>query len=206
MDKLFELHGKPKVLRSDNGREFIAATLLDWLAERRVKPAFIEKGNPQQNSYVERFNGTMRDELLNGEESNSVLEVRVVITGWMEEYNQRLPSLPLDQSNPGAAARASRIIDVPEWLQRNAEIAIEYLERGPQAVFERIRLHDHNNVLFSCRLAWRVGSKGAHAALGQCADEAPDDDFRQTCRRFKDALEKEWSLHDPPYWDVKLPY
>jgi len=79
--------GRLNYLRSDNGREFIAATLLDWLAEDRVKPAFIEKGHPQQNSHVERFNGTMRDELLNGEKSNSVLEVRVVITGWMEEYD-----------------------------------------------------------------------------------------------------------------------
>ena len=100
----------------------------------------------------------------------------------------------------------SKRSDVPEWLQRNAEIATEYLERGPQAVFERIRSHDHNNVLFSCRLAWRIGSKDAHAALSQCADEAPDDDCRQTCHRFKDALETEWSLHDPPYWDVRLPY
>ena len=100
----------------------------------------------------------------------------------------------------------SKRSDVPEWLQRNAEIAIEYLEQGPQAVFERIRSHDHNNVLFSCRLAWRIGSKDAQAALSQCADEAPDDDCRQTCHRFKDALEKEWCLHDPPYWNVRLPY
>ncbi|TMG40504.1 MAG: hypothetical protein E6H90_16255 [Chloroflexi bacterium] len=100
----------------------------------------------------------------------------------------------------------SKRSDVPEWLQRNAEIATEYLERGPQAVFERIRSHDHNNVLFSCRLAWRIGSKDAHAALSQCADQAPDGDCRQTCHRFKEALETEWSLHDPPYWDVRLPY
>ena len=100
----------------------------------------------------------------------------------------------------------SKRSDVPEWLQRNAEIATDYLERGPQVVFERIRSHDHNNVLFSCRLAWRIGSKDAHAALRQCADQAPDGDCRQTCHRFKEALETEWSLHDPPYWNVRLPY
>lgn len=104
LDKLFVLHGKPKLLRSDNGREFIAASLLDWLAEHRVKPAFIEKGNPQQNSYVERFNGTMRDELLNGEEFNSVLEARVVITGWMEEYNLRRPHRGLGMLSPSQFA------------------------------------------------------------------------------------------------------
>jgi len=109
LDKLFELHGKPKVLRSDNGCEFIAATLLDWLAERRVKPAFIEKGNPQQNSYVERFNGTMHHEPLNGEESNSVLEVRVVITGWMEEYNQRRPHRALGMLSPSQFAERLKV-------------------------------------------------------------------------------------------------
>ena len=67
LDQLFERHGRPKVIRSDNGREFIAASLDEWLYQRGVEQAFIEKGNPQQNCYVERFNGTMRDELLNGE-------------------------------------------------------------------------------------------------------------------------------------------
>ncbi len=71
LERLFAQHGKPQVLRSDNGREFIAATLGDWLAEQGVKTAFIEKGSPQQNAYVERFNGTMRDEVLNGEEFDS---------------------------------------------------------------------------------------------------------------------------------------
>ena len=47
LEQLFERHGKLQVLRSDNGREFIAASLLDWLAERGVKTAFIEKGSPQ---------------------------------------------------------------------------------------------------------------------------------------------------------------
>jgi putative transposase len=76
LERLFDRHGKPQVLRSDNGREFIAATLLDWLAEQGVTTAFIEKGSPQQNPFVERFNGTRRDELLNGEEFDSLTEAR----------------------------------------------------------------------------------------------------------------------------------
>jgi putative transposase len=80
LERLFHRHGQPQVLRSDNGREFIAASLLDWLAERSVATAFIEKGSPQQNPFVERFNGTMRDELLNGEEFDSLLEARVVMS------------------------------------------------------------------------------------------------------------------------------
>ena len=57
-----------QLLLSDNGREFVAASLGEWLADQGVQTAFIEKGSPQQNPFVERFNGTMGDEVLNGEE------------------------------------------------------------------------------------------------------------------------------------------
>jgi transposase InsO family protein len=91
LEQLFQKHGKPQLLRSDNGREFIAASLADWLDKQGVQTAFIEKGSPQQNAFVERFNGTMRDELLNGEEFASLLEARVVIGNWLVEYNTLRP-------------------------------------------------------------------------------------------------------------------
>lgn len=100
LERLFDRHGKPKLLRSDNGREFIAASLLEWLREQSVQPLFIEKGSPQQNPYVERFNGTMRDEKLNGEEFESVLEARVVLQAWVEEYNTRRPHRGLGMLTP----------------------------------------------------------------------------------------------------------
>lgn len=71
LERLFDEHGKPEVLRSDNGREFIADSLADWLAGQGVKTAFIEQGSPQQNAFVERFNRTMRNEVINGEEFDS---------------------------------------------------------------------------------------------------------------------------------------
>jgi transposase InsO family protein len=96
------------VLRSDNGREFIAATLGAWLLEQGVQTAFIERGSPQQNPFVERFNGTMRDELLNGEEFDSLLEARVVIDEWRREYNTLRPHRGLGMLTPAAfAARCS---------------------------------------------------------------------------------------------------
>jgi putative transposase len=104
LERLFERHGKPQLLRSDNGREFIAASLADYLAERGVGQAFIEKGSPQQNPYVERFNGTMRDELLNGEEFESLLEARVVIAAWLEQYNTMRPHRGLGMMTPSAYA------------------------------------------------------------------------------------------------------
>jgi transposase InsO family protein len=77
LERLFGRHGRPQMIRSDNGREFIAASLGDRLSELNVQTAFIEKGSPHQNPYVERFNGTMRDELLNGEVLDNLLEA-----GW----------------------------------------------------------------------------------------------------------------------------
>ncbi len=104
LERLFARHGKPQLLRSDNGREFIAASLADFLAERGVGQAFIEKGSPQQNPYVERFNGSMRDELLNGEEFDSLLEARVVIAAWVEQYNTLRPHRGLGMMTPSAYA------------------------------------------------------------------------------------------------------
>jgi putative transposase len=104
LERLFERHGKPQVLRSDNGREFIAASLRDWLAEQGVQTAFIEKGSPQQNAFVERFNGTMRDELLNGEEFANLLEARVVVNDWLVEYNTLRPHRGLGMLTPAAFA------------------------------------------------------------------------------------------------------
>jgi transposase InsO family protein len=100
LETLFARHGKPKVLRSDNGREFVAASLQEWLAAQGVQQAFIERGSPQQNPYVERFNGTMRDEVLRGEEFDSVLEARVVLADWLEEYNERRPHRGLGMLTP----------------------------------------------------------------------------------------------------------
>jgi transposase InsO family protein len=100
LEQLFQRQGKPAVLRSDNGREFIAASLADWLAGQGVTTAFIEKGSPQQNPFVERFNGTMRDELLNGEEFDSLLEARVVIASWVDRYNAERPHRGLGMMTP----------------------------------------------------------------------------------------------------------
>ena len=65
---------------------------------------FIEKGSPQQNAFVERFNGTMRNEILNGEEFDSVLEARVVIDDWLVTYNTLRPHRGLGMLTPAAFA------------------------------------------------------------------------------------------------------
>ncbi len=105
LERLFSLHGRPELIRSDNGREFIATSLVAWLLGQEVQTAFIEKGSPQQNPFVERFNGTMRDELLNGEEFDNLLEARVVIEGWTVEYNTVRPHRGLRMLTPAEFTR-----------------------------------------------------------------------------------------------------
>lgn len=99
---------RPEIIRSDNGREFTAATLVDWLRELEITPAHVAKASPQQNCFVERFNLTMRNELLDGELFHSVTEARVVIGGWVDEYNTTRPHRALGMKTPAAFAAHER--------------------------------------------------------------------------------------------------
>jgi transposase InsO family protein len=109
LEQLFARHGKPKLLRSDNGREFIADSLGQWLAGQGVQPVFIQYGSPWQNPFVERFNLTMRDEVLNGESFHNVLEARIILERWIEEYNTLRPHRGLGMKTPQAFYESSRV-------------------------------------------------------------------------------------------------
>jgi transposase InsO family protein len=101
---LFERHGKPSMIRSDNGREFIASTVVEWLGSEGIEAVFVEKGTPQQNPFVERFNGTMRRDLINVEEFDTVTEARVMVGIFNEEYNTLRPHRSLGRMTPHAFA------------------------------------------------------------------------------------------------------
>lgn len=106
LEQLFTEHGIPSGIRSDNGREFIAASVRDVLSEYGVEPIFVEKASPQQNSFIERFNGSMRDEVLHGEEFDNILEARVLIQEWLQLYNTQRPHRGLGMMTPQAFALA----------------------------------------------------------------------------------------------------
>lgn len=79
LERLFRAYGKPGIIRTDNGREFIADLLAEWLIEKGVRPCAVEKASPYQNGYIESFHATMRRDLLNWEHYHSILEARAVI-------------------------------------------------------------------------------------------------------------------------------
>lgn len=103
--KLFVRHGRPVLLRADNGREFIADTLLAWLIQQEVDARFIAKARPWQNGYTERFNGTMEREVFKHEVYHSVLEVQYVVDEWLIKYNTLRPHRSLAGMTPAAYAK-----------------------------------------------------------------------------------------------------
>ncbi|GAB3868944.1 hypothetical protein GCM10028801_45600 [Nocardioides maradonensis] len=109
LERLFAEHGKPTLIRADNGREFIADGLLNWLGEQGVRGVFVAKASPQQNGYIERFNGTMERELFGHEIYYSVLEVQHVVDEWLEKYNHRRPHRGLGGKTPAAYAKMAGI-------------------------------------------------------------------------------------------------
>jgi putative transposase len=97
---LFIDRGIPAHIRSDNGPEFIAAALREWIAAVGAKTAYIEPGSPWENGYVESFNGKLRDELLNGEIFYTLAEAKIVIEQWRRHYNTVRPHSSLGYKPP----------------------------------------------------------------------------------------------------------
>jgi len=97
---LFILRGIPTHIRSDNGPEFVAAALREWIAAVGAKTAYIEPGSPWENGYCESFNGKLRDELLNGEIFYTLNEAKIVIETWRRHYNTVRPHSSLGYRPP----------------------------------------------------------------------------------------------------------
>lgn len=102
---LFLIHGLPDHIRSDNGSEFTATTLKEWLKELGIHTAYIEPGSPWENGYNERFNGILRDECLNREVFHTLKEAQVIIEDWRLEYNHIRPHSSLAYQPPAPLAR-----------------------------------------------------------------------------------------------------
>lgn len=104
LEWLFLVRGVPEYLRSDNGPEFIAHAVQEWLKEKGVKTLFINPGSPWENPYIESFNGKFRDECLNRELFQSCEEARIMIESWRVEYNEYRPHSSLGYMTPSEFA------------------------------------------------------------------------------------------------------
>lgn len=104
LDRLAMSRGLPKAIRTDNGKEFCGRAMLTWAHQRGVQLFLIEPGKPNQNAYIESFNGRFRDECLNEHWFTSLPHAKVVIESWRREYNEERPKKGLGGLTPLAYA------------------------------------------------------------------------------------------------------
>ncbi len=100
LSDLFILRGVPGHIRSDNGPEFIAQAVQDWITAVGAKTAYIAPGSPWENGYIESFNARFRDELLDGEIFYSLREAQVVIESWRRHFNTVRPHGAINYKPP----------------------------------------------------------------------------------------------------------
>ena len=102
-ERLRSQHGLPKFLRTDNGPEFLGEIFTSWAKDAGMAIQYIQPGKPNQNAYIERFNRTYRDELLNQYLFASLDDVREATYWWMLEYNEQRPHDSLGDLTPHEA-------------------------------------------------------------------------------------------------------
>jgi transposase InsO family protein len=119
LEYLFMVRSVPGYIRSDNGPEFIAEAVKEWLSNNHVETLYIEPGCPWENGYIESFNGRVRDELLDRELFYSVAEAKVLAESWRLEYNDHRPHSGLGYMTPAAfAASCIASASPPAQLQQ----------------------------------------------------------------------------------------
>jgi len=118
MDGVCSQRGKPAIIRTDNGPEFTGRAMLTWAHRNNVALRLIEPGKPNQNAYVESFNGRLRDECLNEHWFTSLAHARTVIDAWRREYNDERPKRVLGGRTPAEYAKhlATKASTIPAKL------------------------------------------------------------------------------------------
>ncbi len=104
LQRLADRRGLPKSITVDNGPEFVSKALDEWGYRQGLRLDFIDPGKPQQNAYIESFNGKFRDEYLNEHQFLSMRHAKAVIEDWRQEYNDERPHSSLGYLTPSQLA------------------------------------------------------------------------------------------------------
>lgn len=105
LDRLAMTRGLPRIIRTDNGKEFCGHAMLTWAYTHNVTLRLIEPGKPNQNAYIESFNGRLRDECLNEHWFLNLAHAQAIIEAWRREYNEERPKKALGGLTPATYAR-----------------------------------------------------------------------------------------------------
>ena len=100
MNELIEVYGKPQAIRLDNGPEMTAQSFIDWAERQNITLRFIQPGKPNQNAFIERFNKSYRQEVLDANLFNTLTEVQAATDEWIEDYNLYRPHEALGRVPP----------------------------------------------------------------------------------------------------------
>ena len=126
LDRCIRLYGRPETIVSDNGTELTSRAILEWQNETGIAWHYIAPGKPQQNGFVESFNGKLRDECLNEEVFDSLAHARKVLGRWRQDYNHHRPHSSLGGLTP-AARRSLELVggSTPGALARHQTLDYE---------------------------------------------------------------------------------
>lgn len=130
LDRCIRLYGRPETIVSDNGTELTGRAILEWQNETGIAWHYIAPGKPQQNGFVESFNGKLRDECLNEEVFDSLTHARKILGRWRHDYNYHRPHSSLGGLTP--AARRS--------LVHVGSLAPDALAKPQRMDYERLKL------------------------------------------------------------------
>jgi len=128
LEWLFLTRGVPKYLRSDNGPEFVARAVCQWLKENGCQTLFITPGSPWENGYIESFNDKLRDECLNCEIFRNGREARTIVEAWRQEYNNHRPHSSLSYLTPAEFARRyyekNQVTEVKQPVEKTGSLSL----------------------------------------------------------------------------------
>lgn len=100
LERLRQMRGTPKCIKSDNGTELTSRAVLQWAAQHNIEWHYITPGKPMENGFTESFNGRMRDEFLNQHLFSTLAEARHLAAEWLTDYNHVRPHSSLDYLTP----------------------------------------------------------------------------------------------------------
>ena len=128
LEWLFLTRGVPKYIRSDNGPEFVARAVCQWLGSCGCQTLFINPGSPWENGYIESFFDKLRDECLNREVFRNGREAQVIVENWRQEYNNYRPHSSLDYLTPAEFARRyyekNRVREVKQPVEKVGSLSL----------------------------------------------------------------------------------
>ena len=128
LEWLFLTRGVPKYLRSDNGPEFVARAVCQWLKESGCQTLFITPGSPWENGYIESFNDKLRDECLNREIFRNGQEAQAIVETWRQQYNNYRPHSSLGYLTPAEFARRyyekNRVTEIKQALEKAGSLSL----------------------------------------------------------------------------------